>query len=366
MTIKNICVLLTAIVYNFSVLHATNLSSVHIVALENGELVKHTPFASRVNFFGETITEEDIEFKDHGVYVSSVLVGDRSSLPPQTNITLIPNIDSLVPYLQKQKQDDLVIFNWSGSIGSPGLSEDNLDEFNNLQSYFQKILFIDSIEFEQCVKEYITNFDQIIQQLNHCPDNHLTPVIKFAKECLETAQDKPTILQSNKNKWLSEFKKGLDSLKEEGDRKSYESFNQMKKAVLESLKQHDNTLIIWALGNEGRNCDNSPFWQELLKDDLILSHVILVYGHDALLQKNSHINSNYTIKYKNHALAKPYRTFVWDNDRQKYTLFNGTSFSAPLLTIDAFRKAQEIIDKTGKQVFYSTLKEELLKARGYS
>jgi len=154
----------------------------------------------------------------------------------------------------------------------------------------------------------------------------------------------------------------MEDFKKHAETKSWEHFNHMQASVLESIAVHDNTLIVWALGNEGENCDNSSFWQELLGNETILQHSVLVYGQDSSLNRRVHRDSNYTNKHVDHALGKPFRTLVWDQASRRYVVDSGTSFSAPLATIDAFNVAQKILSsETGQAPLYSGVKSILVK-----
>jgi hypothetical protein len=134
-------------------------------------------------------------------------------------------------------------------------------------------------------------------------------------------------------------------------------YEEGKASLHTALEKHDNTLILWALGNDGTCIDTNPFWQGMLSDGLILSHTIVVHG---LCNGQREPESNFTNIYNEHTLGRPYQTAAWDAEESRYVQLCGTSFSAPLATIDAFTKAKEVLDQTGKIPSYADVKKALL------
>lgn len=339
---------------------ASELSPFHIAVLEDSTFIENVPFASRVDVFAPSDLVEDEELKEHGVAVCSVLVGKNSPLPEDISVTIVPNLNQFSLYLNTQKPNDLVILNWSGCAGYPGLSEDVLEGLDNISSHFNSILKMNVTEFTAQVDEYIEAYDNMLEQLPQ-DDNPLSSLLNYAKTCLLNvkATEKSTRREEDKDSYSLGVSEKIDYFKKHAEARAKLRFEEMKAALLKILRQHDNTLIVWALGNDGECVDTDPFWQELLDDELILSHTILVHG----LQTNGRkdMNSNFTKLYSEHALGKPYNTQVWDIQKSRYIQTYGTSFSAPLTTIDAFIEAKKVLDQTGQNPFYSDVKRTLLR-----
>jgi hypothetical protein len=188
-------------------------------------------------------------------------------------------------------------------------------------------------------------------------DGPLTTVVMYAKECLLKAT-KQTPTEEEKKTWTNGVLEKIEIFKKHGEERAKAWFTKMKENLLKCLTLHDNTLIVWALGNEGKTIDNDPFWQNLLSHECILSHTILIHGtRYGRVAKDS----NFTTTYLEHSLGKPYQTKVWDREESKYLQDEGTSFSAPLATIDAFIEAQKMSDLMGQIATYSDVKSHLLK-----
>lgn len=336
---------------------SAELSSIHIVLLENPTLIRTAHFASRVHVFAPSSDSDEKKFYDHGVAVCSVLVGKNSSLQENTSITVVPSLDQFPCYVSTLKTEDLVILNWSGSTGYPGLSEDHLEELEGIREEFQTILEMDETQFSEQVAGYIRDYNGFLTQLPG--NNPLSDLLSYAKECLLSTEKQSELRVQNRDAYLMGLHEKIETFRNYANSRARLKFEEMKATLQAILLKHDNTLIMWALGNEGECIDSNPFWQGLLPDQLILSHTILVYG----LQNNGkkHFDSNYTIAYNNHALGKPYDVQVWDTETSRYEKDSGTSFSAPLATIDAFLRAKEILNQTSKTPSYSDVKHALLR-----
>jgi len=337
-------------------------TSIYIAVFEDPALIEKAPFASRVEIFAhsplevKTQLEKDDDFADHGVAVCSVLVGKDSLLPKDTSITLVPSIDLYSSYLKQRNSKDLVILNWSGYTGYPGLSEDVLNDLKYIEQRFATILAMDKTKFTTQVHEYISVYDDMLDQLKG-HDTPLTVLLCYAKECLLTAT-KQASTQEEKNTWASGVSEKIEIFKKHGEEQARVRFTEMKINLLECLTQHDNTLIVWALGNDGENIDNDPFWQDLLSHECILSHTLLIHGVTSFGKVAR--SSNFTSTYLKHSLGKPYRARIWGIEESSYIIDEGTSFSAPLATIDAFIEAKKIVDQTGQIPSYADIKSNLL------
>jgi hypothetical protein len=350
-----------ALSYSFflmSFASASFSSPIHIAVLEDPAFIEKAPFAARVNVVGSADLAQDEEFKDHGVAVCSVLVGKNSLLPKDTSITLVPTLKQFSSYVNTQSPNDLVILNWSGSVGYPGLPEEVVDGLNSISIQIKNILTMNASEFTAQVGDYIEEYDIALEQLSQ-NDNPLSDLLSHAKMSLLKAAEKPTRIEEDKDIYISSISEKIESFKKYAEKRAKLRFNEMKTELLESLRQHDNTLIVWALGNDGECIDEDPFWQGLLSDELILSHTILVHGLHINGRKD--VNSNFTKFYSEHTLGKPYRTEVWDVQKSRYLQESGTSLSAPLATIDAFTKAKEMLDQAGQTPFYTDVKRTLLR-----
>lgn len=332
-------------------------SPIHIAVLEDPTLIEKASFASRIHVFASSDLEQDEEFKEHGVAVCSVLVGKNSSLPEDTSITLFPKLNHFSSYINTQNPDDLVILNWSGCTGYLGLSEDVLGDLDNISVHFKTILEMDATEFTVQVGDYIGAYDNMLEQIPQ-NDSPLFVLLNYAKTSLLKAAEQPAQIKGDKDVYYSGISEKIENYKKQAKEKAKLRFEEMKTELLNSLRQHDNTLIVWALGNDGECIDTDPFWQGLLSDELILSHSILVHG----LQRNGRKDrdSNFTEVYSEHALGKPYHAQVWNTKESCYIQDCGTSFSAPLATIDAFIKAKEMFNQTAQTPFYADVKRTLL------
>jgi hypothetical protein len=336
-------------------------SSTCIVVLEDSEFIEKTPFASRVKIFSPVLleidhkVEKDDDFANHGVAVCSVLVGNISLLPKDTSITLVPSIELFSSYLMQRNPKDFVILNWSGSTGYPGLPDDVLEGLINIEQHFATILGMDENKFAKEVHEYINAYDGILGQLQG-HDGPLTTVLNYAKECLlKATEQSPT--KEEKKTWINGVSEKIEIFKKHAEEQAMARFQKMKENLLKCLTQHDNTLIVWALGNDDKNIDDDPFWQNLLSNECILSHTILIHGsHYGRVAKGS----NFTSTYHEHSLGKPYRTKVWDMQESDYIQVEGTSFSTPLATIDAYIEAKKRGDQTGQTPTYADIKSSLL------
>ncbi|MEI8295558.1 MAG: hypothetical protein WCG04_03425 [Alphaproteobacteria bacterium] len=339
-----------------AIFSAEERSPIHIAVLED-PLGFDTPFAKHVlsPYKPPEAPEADPEFIGHGAAVCSVLVGEKSLLPKGTSITVVPTIDLFPRYLDDKNPKDLVILNWSGSIGYPGISEDVLEDINSLRESLSAILAMDGDEFVEQANNFIRGCDGMLAEMQ----GHITPstdllnsLFVYAKEFLLKAIKGLT--EEDQKIWSSGFSERLDEFKKHGEEESKKKFTEMKNNIIKSLAQHDNTLIVWALGNEGKNIDDDPFWQELLGDDQgIINHTLLVYG---TVYGRKHVESNFTIRYQKHALGRPFTTLAWNMDKSRYTPHHGTSFSAPLATMAVFIEAQQTPNPS-----YSAIKESLLK-----
>jgi len=356
-TMKFFKIVLSYSFFLMGFISASFSSPLHIAVLEDPTFIERAPFASRVDIFASSNLEEDDEINEHGVAVCSVLVGKNSLLPKDTSITLVPTLNQFSSYINAKNPNDLVILNWSGSTGYPGLPEDVLDDLENIATHIKTILKMNVTEFTAQVGAYIGAYDNMLLQLPQ-NDNPLSDLLNFAKMCLLKAAVKPTRIEEDKDIYISEVSEKIENFKKYAEEKAKLRFEEIKAELLKSLRQHDNTLIVWALGNDGECIDTDPFWQGLLGDEFILSHTILVHGLHINGQKD--IDSNFTYVYSKHALGKPYRTQVWNTQKSCYIQECGTSLSAPLATIDAFIKAKEMLNQTGQTPFYADVKRTLL------
>lgn len=332
-------------------------SPIHIAVLEDPTFIEEAPFASRVNVLVSSELSKDEEFKEHGVAVCSVLVGRNSLLPKDTSITLVPTLKQFSSYISTQNPNDLVILNWSGSIGCPGLPEEVVDDLDNMANHIKRILRMKPTEFTAQVGDYIEAYDDMLRQLPQ-DGNPVSELLSHAKESLLKAAEHPNRIEEDRDSYISGISEKIETFKKYAEEKAKLRFNEMKTELLESLRQHDNTLIVWALGNDGECIDTNPFWKGVLGDELILSHTILVHGLQINGRKD--VGSNFTKFYSDHTLGKPYRTEVWNAEKSRYVYESGTSFSAPLVTMDAFIKAKEMLDQTGQTPVYADVKRALL------
>ena len=337
---------------------AFSAGPIHIAVMEDPIGVERTPFAPRVHVFAPSDKEIDEECQDHGVQVCSVLIGEGSQLPPPTTITTVPSLPQFSSYLTSVNTDDLVILNWSGSTGYPELPIKLVEELEGILKHFTSILEMDTTEFTRQVQDYIDAYEGILRQLPS-DTSPLSSLLNYARTCLLTLAKSPTLQEEKRDGYIATLSQKIMDFKTFADEQSKTNFGQMKKDLLCALEKHPNTLIVWALGNEGECIDSDPFWQELLPDERILSHTLLVHGLDVDAQK--HRDSNFTHTYAAHTLGKPYTARVWSNEESLYLLASGTSFSAPLVTIDAFLMAQDMWRKTGSPPLYTDVKQALLK-----
>jgi hypothetical protein len=344
-------------IFLMSFASASFSSPIHIAVLEDSSLIGEAPFASRVRIFAPSSLENEEESQEHGVAVCSVLVGKNSPLPADTSITLVPSLQQFSSYIDTQEPKDLVILNWSGCAGYPGLSEEVLAGLETISAHFKTILEKDLTQFTVEVHDYIAAYDDMLAQLPS-DDNPLSVILNHTKTCLLQAKEQPERIAERKGSYVSGVAEKIENFKNHAEERAKLKFQEMKEDLLKSLNRHDNTLIVWALGNEGECIDADPFWQGLLSDEIILSHTLLVYGVQGHGQKNA--NSNFTRLYQEHALGKPYNSQVWNAEKSRYVQDSGTSFSAPLATIDAFTKAKDILDRTGQTPFYADVKRALL------
>ena len=335
----------------------SELSPIHIAVLEDPAFIEKSPFSSRVHIFGLSDLEKDEDFNEHGVEVCSILVGDNSRLPEDTSITLVPSLKQFSSYINTRAPNDLVILNWSGCACYPGLSEDVLDDLEEIAQHFNTILSMDETEFTVQVHDYIEDYDTMLEQLGQ-NDNPLSVLLNHAKTCLLNAAKQPTLLKESKDIYSTEVSDKIEGFKEYAEEQAKLRFEEMKVELCEILQQHNNTLIVWALGNDGLCIDTDPFWQGLLNEELVLSHTVLVHGLQSNGRKN--VESNYTRVYLDHAIGKPYQTQVWNYQKSRYIQDRGTSFSAPLATTDVFIKAKEMINQTSQTPCYADVKRALL------
>lgn len=349
--------LLVQCLFSFNALIASSeSSSVHIAVLEDSTLIEKTPFHARVHVYVPSPLETDKEFQEHGVSVCSVLVGEHSTLPKDTPITLVPDLKAFQKYLETRSSQDLVILNWSGCTGYPGLSEEVLENLEDLSQHFKSIVTMEKSQFNDHVQDYVGAYEGILAQIPE--DNVCSVVLTYAKSCLMEARQQPDLLDERRDHYQSGFAEKINSYKKYAQERATVKFDEMKEDVLQCLTKHDNTLIVWALGNDGECIDQDPFWHGVLSEKNILDHTLLVQGNQRSGRKS--VESNFTVSFKDHCVGKPYRCPVWSAPNSCYLLKSGTSFSAPLVTIDGFLKAKEILTQTGEMPRYDALKRALL------
>lgn len=336
---------------------SAELSSLHIAVLEDPTLIEQTPFFARAHVYSPSFVENDKDFQEHGVSVCSVLVGEKSTLPADTSITLVSDLKKFCAYLDTREPKDFVILNWSGCTGYPKLSEDVLEDLENISQHFNAIIGMHATKFTEEVNDYIRAYEGLLAQLP-VNDDPLFVLLNQAKTCLIKAQEQPEALEDKRDIYILSIEEKIDAFKKYAQEKTKSKFYEMKSSLIQCLEKHDNTLIVWAIGNDEECIDEDPFWQGLLEEEIILNHSVLVQGVQANGRKN--VYSNFTYIYSDHCLGKPYNCLVWSVQKSRYVQEAGTSFSASLVTIDAFLKAKELFDQTGETPIYRDVKCVLL------
>lgn len=216
---------------------------------------------------------------------------------------------------------------------------------------------METSRFNDHVQAYTAAYEGALAQLP--VDDPFSFPLTYAKTCLIEARQHPALLAEKQDHYLSGFVEKIDSFKEHVHKRATLKFISMKDNLLQCLKKHDNTLIVWALGNDGECIDQDPFWHGVLDVPTIPDHTLLVQGNQPSGRKS--VESNFTAVFKDHCVGKPYRCQVWSSRESRYVQGSGTLFSAPLATIDAYIKAKEILEKTGEMPRYDVVKQILLR-----
>jgi len=329
-----------------------------IAVVESPASMDLVPFASRVNAFvpDPGATEED---QHHGVAVSSVLVGEGSRLPQDISITLFPGMKNLSDFLKTQPAENLILLNWNKGL-SLGPKEEWLEEMENLRGPFLGVIDLVGEEFQEESALLIKNYGDALGQLGDLQNGHyLRNLFTYAKRNLEIGMQQKVVTREQKFVWqqglevlIKEFSIALSS-------KERKDFAETKDILREAFREHPNILLVWALGNEGKNIDTHPSYQAILEEPGILDHTLFVYGTVVV---DRHRASSFTEAYAAHAVGRPFMTRAWHCGDRMYIRGGGTSFSAPLATIDAFLEGQRIFKETGRVPLYSDVKALLLSA----
>lgn len=324
-------------------------TSVSIAFIEEIGSLEGVPFAGRVEILGESEMTPDEEEADHGLRVASIFVGEGSPLPKDVSVTCISSVFDLPRYVSAQPKDTLTLINWSGILGCPYIPQELEDEFLSILSSFNGALSSSSKK-ESLLRKY----NELLRDTDPGAEI-VTGIISVAKGFLESASE-PS--EHQKREWNTKLSEMIQASKDQFSQNFRKVFERMKSALLRTLETHDNTLILWALGNEVECIDMDPFWTEILSDECILNHVVLVSGTVGNAS-NLNIASSYTKNYAAHAVARTLSVPVY-HPRQDHLYFKeeGTSFSAPLVTLDAYKIAQGMDVPT-----HQSVKDALLRAQ---
>jgi len=346
----------------FALLSGTVLAvpPITIAVVENPACMDLAPFASRVQGFASDPAAPEEE-QHHGVAVSSVLVGEGSRLPQDMSITLFPEIKHLSGFLETQPTENLVILNWSGGMGL-GLKENWAEEIESITESFQHVIHLGGEEFQKEAPLLRDSYTAILEQLSACPNGSFSDLMGYAKRNLEIGMEQGAVTREQKFVWKQALTAKINAFSLQIQSRTREKFVAVKDILREAFYQHPNTLLMLALGNEGENIDAESAWQEVLQEESILPHTLLIYGTLGEKSMRRHPHSNFTEIHSAHTLGRPFACRVWDSIEKRYVREMGTSFSAPLATTDAFLEGQKIFQETGRAPLYSEVKAVLLSA----
>src|SRR3989338_2229599 len=212
---------------------------IHLAVLDHQSGIEQAPFVSRVHTFksGSLQREEasspqdDDESQGHGAAVCSVLVGKNSSLPKDTVITLVPSLVEFSSYVRSLPTDDLVILNWSGSTGFPGLPEDLLGELEGIRIHFNSIIEKDETDFAVEVDNFVRAYEETLEQLPS-GTNPLADLLNYARDSLLEAKAQPARLKEDRPRYGSEMSRRIEAFRKYGEEQSMLRFNEMKGNLL--------------------------------------------------------------------------------------------------------------------------------------
>jgi hypothetical protein len=261
------------------------------------------------------------------------------------------------------RQNDLVMINWSGLESFPCLPPELEEEAKSILAFFAYHLEAeDQAQFmknQEVVKE---NFQTLIEQIAGVPGANALELC--ARKAIEIANESILLckegqwnsIEGRKEAWIQAIAEQISVIKNELSQKYRQGFIETKMQILTILKHYPNMLIVWALGNDGMNIDESPYWQEMFQDNDLISHCLLVSG---TVYSVRHSESNYTISYAHHVVNAPYNASVWDLKRNRQVRERGTSFATPRVTVEAYKIAQEILNETGNIPTFMDVKTKL-------
>ena len=364
-------------------------TTIHVLAIEETAFIARAPFKEQIDVFGRVgidqmmesltaklgenanaLTECDAdaeEAREHGVMVSSLLVGEwENRLPIDTKLLMTSGISNVKGALDsvRAKQKDLVVINWSGLESFPGLPPELEMQIEAIPAYFSfNLEAVDQAQFMRNQEEVKDSFEALISAIAGVPSASAIELcarkaIEIANEALHLcAEGKWDSIIGRKEVWIQAITDQVSVIKDQLSQKSRQKFIETKECMLSVLAHHPNILIVWALGNDGMNIDESSSWQEIFQGNDLIDHCLLVSGTGSSAR---HSDSNYTISYAAHGVSASFNALVWDLKRKRQVREGGTSFAAPRVTVEAYKVAQGLLRETGILPTFTDVKAKLV------
>ena len=351
-------------------------NAIHVIALDSSSgPFEHAPFKARVNIWpttpskivevaavgggaiGASIAECQEDFAEeakaaanHGVMVSSLLVAAKpiGHLPPGVKIHLTDSTNGWEDFVAKAhaqglRETDLLLVNWSGIASATDVGHLE-EEISGIALYYSEELKTKSLA--DLIEETEGNIDEIRNSLGDSNDifkcfNAIFDILK---------SDSPSDVKIRAA--VAELTEDMRAISEATSQKHIQQ-------LLDALTAFPNTLIVWALGNEGKCIDKDTCLGRYLSMPEILSRVVLVEGNN---DNTRHPDSNFTEMFAAHVINRPFMQSVWSPEQMRAVQESGTSFAAPVATADAYKIAKAMMDK-GSSLSYLKIKEQLLKGK---
>lgn len=337
-----------------------------IVLLEAPILISSSLFSGRVQVLEPFDKEVDPDFAAHGVSVASVLVGpDRvGKLPTDVSVYMAEGWEGLASRLQKSgiSKERLLVINWSGIHGAEHL--DLIEHYTGLlEVILENVTEKPLAETLSFMEKLITDLRAEASSVGASDDkaSHRLSSLFSALDKISVALKEQQKAESfDRSNVEGIAKAAINPLIEAPQAKARKIREQILKDMTELMQVFPNTLIVWALGNDGECIDQNTEWTDYLSQLDVLERTILVEGSTSWGTRSS--RSNFTKAFTEHAVKAGYGQNIWDG--KKITRGEATSFSAAAVTAEAYRLAieEKITDsKTLKAALLALSKTKVLE-----